>query len=1154
MDKQVIKEFQTIFNNKSIIGPIAERAKKNFDTLKHHPIRSQERIYHFAVGHALRNIDKTIFEYVLDDTEEKLIRTKFTTLQLKCFTFGNELNKLISNIRDCNSHYVHNFNELSVESITSGNEGSKIIAFLKEAFEFSVLIHYLKENDLHYNQIKSSHLTDHNLVKYLCDKFYPNEEYQRLEREEFLSLSNKEAIEKLLFIKVDIDFEWQLDNVHPVFIIKEGRYLSSLAQLFLLAMFLYKHEANQLISKIKGFKRTEDRLHYKRDLFTFFSKKVSSQDIHSEEKHLIYFRDITQYLNHYPTAWNDYLSPERKNQSMTSRLEKYIIEKEITRAFINDEERKKEYSGDKLKLFLEYTGRKLFPDKSNLFNCELLNIDEANRRTFDYKIETSPELQNIHLKLKSHLNNHEYKNTLRRKKQLEGEGNPLKKKLLKKMQEDKILTTNGRNQDRFMEFSVRFLAEENYFGKDAEFKMYLFYSTHEQEEFLKEQRIKDYPKEIDKNKYHQGRLTHFSNYSKHLETYSDWDSPIVFQNNAFQIILTLSNGERRKFSIQRGLLIYLMEDALFCEDGSIENRGKHLLEDYFNNFLMPDFNEVKKVYNGDDTIITANHRKLLPKRLLYMVHPPLKDVNSINNPPYEKILIEAQQQEKRYRLLHDRAKKLGLEEDFLKRNKGKQFKLRFIRKAWHIMYFRDSYNSQAELSGHHKSFHITRDEFNDFSKWMYALDEVPQYKNYLKRLFDKKNFLSNEEFSGLFNQGNSLDYFYVKTKDLFKKKIEENSLVYDVESKNKQYEEILSKKIVYINLSHYIQYLKSKGKLSYENDLIQYKSLVNRNYLIDEYYYTDVLDPDEYKSNGKLFNKLRKTKLEDCILYELALKYLKTDPEILQKVKTNVSEILTSDITFDIRDADGKDLYQLVVPFNKLETLAVLIRYKTHQENIARNNRTSYLGNIYNLLKYLNEILEKQKKTEDQKKIENKINHQDIVPDDLKKIVKRLNSSEPKFKLQFEELNTINNYIISGAVKFSKVHMELERYFIHKYKIVSPKFIDIKNIKDNNGNEIFNNYYDKDLRIRQKAFHFGVPDKFMFEIELEKIEKKFIQDEITPLNVNCFADLNKNAKSICDKFIRILHSDLYRRDNRKTDNEKNIEFCNNYFLKVIKRV
>jgi len=329
-----------------------------------------------------------------------------------------------------------------------------------------------------------------------------------------------------------------------------------------------------------------------------------------------------------------------------------------------------------------------------------------------------------------------------------------------------------------------------------------------------------------------------------------------------------------------------------------------------------------------------------------------------------------------------------------------------------------------------------------------------------------------------------------------------------------------------------------KGKLTVENGIIQYKASTNKKYLIDEYYYTEVLPREEYKVHKHLFNKLRAAKLEDALLYELAMKYLKEDEEIVEKAKSKVSDIQSSEISFDIKDYYGNHLYTLIVPFNKLETLSILIRYKTGQENELKNKKTSFLGNIYHLLAFLDKNYKQLSKYKDD--------------GGFKKIVKNFKN---KKRLSFVELNTINGYIISGAVKFSKVHMELERYFINKHKIKANHiYIDLEDIKDDSNKQVFGNYYDSKLRIRNKAFHFGVPTNFFFNIEIEKIEKKFILEEVKLQNVSSFDKLNQNAKSVCRVFMEVLHSDLYRRDKNKSKEELRREFEEKYFNEIITTV
>lgn len=91
------------------------------------------------------------------------------------------------------------------------------------------------------------------------------------------------------------------------------------------------------------------------------------------------------------------------------------------------------------------------------------------------------------------------------------------------------------------------------------------------------------------------------------------------------------------------------------------------------------------------------------------------------------------------------------------------------------MYFKETYNNQKEIEGHHKKFHITKDEFNDFSRCMFAFEENVQYKHFLHDLFETKGFFANEEFKRLFTSCTTLHDFYNKTKVAYKKWLESNT-------------------------------------------------------------------------------------------------------------------------------------------------------------------------------------------------------------------------------------------------------------------------------------------------------------------------------------------------------------------------------------------
>ena len=248
------KSFNQIFQNKGTIAPIAEKACRNFDLKSKSSVIVQERLHYFAIGHAFKNIDgKNVFGYQLDKEKKKEVPTRFLALQRSFFNFQEDFKKLIGDIRNINCHYVHSFEKIELKVVNG-----RITQLLIDSFELAATYSYLNEKELSYEDFLNSENSDKKLVHFLRDKFYPNEEHQQEERITFSAKTKMEAIEHLLFINVTADFDWKLFDQHIVFKIAAGKYLSFYACLFMLAMFLYKGEANQLISKIKGFKRNDD--------------------------------------------------------------------------------------------------------------------------------------------------------------------------------------------------------------------------------------------------------------------------------------------------------------------------------------------------------------------------------------------------------------------------------------------------------------------------------------------------------------------------------------------------------------------------------------------------------------------------------------------------------------------------------------------------------------------------------------------------------------------------------------------------------------------------------------------------------------------------------------------------------------------------------
>ena len=483
---------------------------------------------------------------------------------------------------------------------------------------------------------------------------------------------------------------------------------------------------------------------------------------------------------------------------------------------------------------------------------------------------------------------------------------------------------------------------------------------------------------------------------------------------------------------------------------------------------------------------------------------------------------KAKVDEQKYKQFNPSDNDVSLVADFNKRNKGKRFKLQFIRKACHLMCFRDSYLRNVKQYGHHKGFHITKDEFNDYCKWMFAFDETPIYKVLLTDLFKAKGFLNNSDFKKLFEYSSSLEVMYEKTKKIYSDWLKTFSPIaregkYTLEG----YEKFFKDDMFYINISHFINFMKNDKKIRTEKGIIQYHSLSNLDYLIDGFYYTQMLDKSEYKTCGKLYNKLKTAKLEDALLYELAMYYLKFDETITRNARTHVVNLLTQDIIFRIENANQKYLMSLSVPFNKIDNYVELLEFKKEQENDPKYKKTSFMSNLPD---YIENILSKEKK-------------------DNKELEAICKSYKEKQRLNYDELNKINNHIISTSSLFTKVLMNLEEYFIFKNAnlIVRENRIFFEDIAG------INNFLS-DIYERNRAFHFGLPKKSYIE-SINRIEKKFIIEEARPLP-NSYDDFPNPIKSVLNALLETIHNDLFERKN-KDQGKKRKEAGNKYFEKFI---
>lgn len=1128
------QNFCNFFDTKGIVGSVAEKALHNYTSKAYdNGIELFERLHYFAVGHTFKQLHTDVyFKYQINEQKKINSPTDYLSLQIEGFanlTKTKCLTILLDNIRNIFSHFLHDF-----EYIKTTNINAAVIEFLKESFWLAATQSLLKaeistvEKEkplLSSEDIKNILHTivknDYKVIQFLKEIFYqslykPEKQLKdpQKKKKEWLDANLKtknEWLNWILFTDVQQDFEWQLningsnmdgDHQHNMLKITSGKYLSFTSCLFLLTMFLYKSEAGQLIPKIKGFKKNgtpQDR--NKIELFTFFAKKFKSQDINSEERNLVNFRDIILYLNKYPTAWNRQLN--EAGNIIIKDLKEDIIDNEIKRCFpeVCENPDFKEYILERIfhnkdiqpkkEIYhsIAYSDDEVRKSYISIENNSINNKEysQANFKTFalQYVIE---EFYINRQDLKKYLNICFSDEDFAKHNQRLGI-NKRTLKLKQRVDKNLLYTSYGRNNDRFMEYSVRYLAEIDFFGSSAQFKMYQYYAPQEQAEMIPRIKNKLSKKEYDKLKFHDGKLIHFSTYKEHIKHNPEWDLPFVVQNNAVYLKI---DGYGRTICIQRAALVYLLEIALYSSKPN--SFGYDILSNYCKKKDTEEATARQEIISGNSISESTKRefKKIVPSNFLQYYYPTNNSQQPEKN-ACEKLLLEALDREKLYKKAYNQAKVDGSLEYFEKRNKGKNYKLRFIRKACNWMFFKDLYGAKvAEQNAHHKQFHISKEEFNDFSKWMYAFGESPLYKKFLRDLFTLKGFFANNEFKQLFESCNSLNDMYCKTKALFEHWVKTNPLPqraagkYNADNYNR---DIFGKTDFFINLSHFIAYLKQRQLMEDKNGRIIYRSLVNTEKLISKYY---LQRSDADKKNIKLFNALYQNRLEDCLLYEIAIRYA----DIQEDGRTNIRKILNQNINVPIKphrnSVSGFVPYSVIVPFKDIDKFKQLeqLNKKMADKNINHSI-------LYNLPRYYPTV-------QHQKELQS---------------VTFQNGS-----ISMAAINTINLHLITTSVKFIKILFALEKYFIWKEKLTLANVSNPKN-KERNRLEVIDipglmPYLGVDgLQNRNQALHFNLPLGMHYLILCKNIEREFIKKELPKSAVN-FSSYNNMQTEVLTVFLK----------------------------------
>ena len=623
--------------------------------------------------------------------------------------------------------------------------------------------------------------------------------------------------------------------------------------------------------------------------------------------------------------------------------------------------------------------------------------------------------------------------------------------------------------------------------------------------------------------------------------------PFVIENNSFKVQLKLSETEisETEVSIQRSLLVYLLQDCLFPPEGSNKTSGEALLREYYKGY-KDRLETACQAFENKSVEQLTSIKKLLPRRAVkrqFSDEPMWQSTHTL-----DKMLEEARRREERYEqlLTYKRATARSIQssevyDHFIHKNKGKQFKLRFICKAWNLMYFKDIYKKNLATCGqHHKSFHITRDEYNDFCRYLFAMDTVPAYKSCLHMLLAQKGFFADKAFERLFNEGQSLDEYYRKTKVLFKEWVDkqQNVAVPEEKYRLKNYKNFSEKVILYINLSDFIAFLIEKKRLQTNAEhKLCLPALRNIEHLISGFYSVE----DETTSRS-MCKKLMANRLEDCLLYEMAICYLQKEKkkEIKQPDRRGVDVILNTNqvLPIDIKPDEGKtksdkeetkkEVYYIEMPFNHIEKYVGIVSLKIEKEK--NGHHRSFLSDLPGYIKMVNDKLVNEK---------NRPNGRGSK--ELERISRIYqNYLERGNKILLEEYNSIQRHIVTEAGKFISLYMELEKYFIYKdqLSITKENRITFEEIRE------LGALVRKEQR--NTAFHFGIPKEKLYTEIIKDIENKFIEKKVKLMNY-------KDYRSVPDEERAVLHK-LYE-SQRKGGNPKKrgIDEENEYFDRILRK-
>lgn len=997
-----IEHINLFHNNKGTLAPFAEKAHQNVKqvlSVGKSETMQRNALYYFAIGHAFKQINQKECFGLTTQGEA----TQYERLRNVSFPHGRKMEN-----KQGQEYLVDNFSAL-LNGLR--NASSHYVAKWGPAMRMD------------YNK---------DLREFLVQAYALSMQVAKGEPMAFTNGARMEA-EKELFFTIDSDIIAYKGIDRYDF--QRGEYLTVTGVLFVLTMFMYNDMSEFLLV---DFEKKEEFAFSKKQ-FMLFSKRVSATDVDSETEYLVRYRDLMMYIGKYPNFWNSSeIEIKGDLNKQIVRMEAARIVKDYEGNFEHHYNRFIEKLNDSSKAMQEDEPNELEDMRIEFFHQNEDAMAQMQAKLPDFTAFVEAKLLSEKKKLKNDYFKTDFDLWLQGSKDAE-------------LNFEEVNRRWGRGNDRFMEYAVRFLLEQNFFGDAAKFKCYQFYYPEDNQAYLANLKVSDKKKyDQTRTRMHGGRATCYFSHEeiKEMRMTYEWEFPLVEQNNAIQVKLPI-HGKERILVIQRTMLPTLLK---MCLSGNNE-----LLADYVEHNELRRAMLCAKVLQNQSLseAETLEARQLMPSSFLQL-HGVSKRNEEARVCPFQQLIDDTRASEARYEKLYAEAEKKGsVELDyFLRKDKGVSFKVRFIFKAsnlmWNAQHARNKIGADGKM---HTNYHFSREQFDVFSRCLRAINDSEESAEELVRLLTAKGFTELKKIveskSRNANRKQILQNIYQEVMQQF----EAWQQNYQPEDKRantatvaKELRFMTSNQIV-INLAHFRTWVKQRQLIS-----AAVAGIDNRPYLIAPYYPQQATygkgtlrksKTAFAQGRGTLWQKVSNVQVEDALLYELAMRYFAQSVSgNEEQMRSMVEKLNDQQVELPVV-SEGKLLYTLEVPMKHLHKVSAILK----QNEEEKNKEFAFLTNIPELFRYVRRENGAQK--------------------NMKSLAEKFYESK---KLNYSELFAVHKYTIQQDKRMCREVMQEENDYIYKNKTgVLPWSGD-------NYVKMERKDFSQDVRdARNAAFHLNLP-------------------------------------------------------------------------------